>query len=138
MSFGSDNHAGILPEVLDAIAAANEGHALSYGYDPWTLAMEERFREHFGPVARTLLVFNGTAANVLSLQALLRPYEAVICAENAHLNVDEAGAPERIAGTKLLTVPTPDAKLTPEAIAERVVRVGDQHAVQPRVVSISQ
>ncbi len=138
MSFGSDNHAGILPEVLAAIAAANEGHALSYGYDPWTLAMEERFREHFGPDAQAFPVFNGTGANVVGLRALCRPWDAVICTEAAHLNVDECGAPERMGGFKLIALATPDAKLTPELVAPRLVRFGDEHAVQPRVISITQ
>jgi threonine aldolase len=136
--FGSDNHAGILPEVLDAIAAANEGHAPSYGHDAWTAHAEARFREHFGEQARAFLVFNGTAANVVGLRALLRPYEAVICAETAHLNVDECGAPEFNAGIKLLAVATPDGKLTPELVSPRLVRFGDEHAVQPRVISITQ
>ncbi|HEY3021304.1 MAG TPA: beta-eliminating lyase-related protein [Solirubrobacteraceae bacterium] len=136
--FGSDNHAGVLPEVLDAIAAANDGHAHSYGDDPWTRRAEARFREHFGEQARAFLVFNGTAANVVGLRALLRPYEAVICAETAHLNVDECGAPEFNAGIKLLPVATTDGKLTPELVAPRLVRFGDEHAVQPRVISITQ
>src|SRR5256714_5408967 len=136
--FGSDNHAGVLPEVLDAIAAANVGHARSYGADEWTARAEERFRAHFGEQASAFLVFNGTAANVVGLRALLRPYEAVVCAETAHLNVDECGAPEFNAGIKLLAVPTPDGKLTPELVAPRLTRFGDEHAVQPRVISISQ
>ena len=109
--FGSDNHAGIVPEVLEAIAAANEGHAHSYGDDPWTARAEAVFRRHFGEQASTFIVFNGTGANVVALRALLKPYEAVICADTAHLNVDECGAPERIAGVKLLGVETADGKL---------------------------
>jgi len=138
VSFGSDNHAGILPEVLDAIAAANEGHALSYGYDPWTLAMEERFREHFGPDAQAFAVFNGTGANVVGLRALCRPWDAVVCTEAAHLNVDECGAPERVGGFKLIPIAAPGAKLTPALVAPRLARFGDEHAVQPRVISITQ
>ena len=138
MSFGSDNHAGVLPEVLDAIAAANDGHALSYGYDPWTVRVEDRFREHFGPDAQTFIVFNGTAANVVGLRALCRPWDAVVCSEAAHLNVDECGAPERIGGFKLLPIAAPEAKLTPDLVAPRLVRFGDEHAVQPRVISITQ
>ena len=138
MSFGSDNHAGVLPEVLDAIRAANDGHALSYGYDPWTVRMEERFREHFGPDAQTFLVFNGTAANVVGLRALCRPWDAVVCTEAAHLNVDEGGAPERIGGFKLIPIQAPGAKLTPQLVEPRLVRFGAEHAVQPRVISITQ
>jgi len=136
--FGSDNHAGVLPEILEAIAAANVEHAPSYGADPWTARAEARFREHLGPDARAFLVFNGTAANVVGLRALTRPYEAVVCAETAHLNVDECGAPEWNAGIKLLSVATPDGKLTPELVAPQLVRFGDEHAVQPRVISITQ
>ncbi len=136
--FGSDNHAGVLPEVLDAIAVANEGHAPSYGHDERTRAVEQRFREVFGNAARAFLVFNGTGANVLALRALLRPWEGVVCAETAHLNVDEGGAPEQIAGVKLLTVATADGKLTPDLVRPRLVRFGDEHAVQPRMISISQ
>jgi threonine aldolase len=136
--FGSDNHAGVLPAVLEAIAAANVGHAHSYGDDDWTARAERRFREHFGDGASAFLVFNGTAANVVGLRAMTRPYEAVICAETAHLNVDECGAPEWNAGLKLLPVGTPDGKLTPDLVAPRLVRFGDEHAVQPRVISISQ
>ena len=136
--FGSDNHAGVLPEVLAAIAAANEGHAESYGHDEGTAALEARFREVFGDAARTFLMFNGTGANVVALRALLRPWEGVVCAETAHLNTDEGGAPEALAGIKLLGVATSDGKLTPELVRPRLARFGDEHAVQPRVLSISQ
>jgi threonine aldolase len=136
--FASDNHAGALPEVLDAIARANTGHAVSYGGDEWTARVEELFRQAFGPDARAALVFNGTGANVVALHALCRPFEAVVCAATAHLNVDECGAPERVAGLKLLPVDTPDGKLTPALVEPRLVRFGDEHAVQPRVVSITQ
>ncbi len=136
--FGSDNHAGVLPEVLDAIAAANHGHAHAYGDDDWTRRVEELFRRELGPDAHAFLVFNGTGANVVALRAMLRPWEGVVCAESAHLNVDEGGAPERMGGVKLLTVPAPDGKLTPELVATRLVRFGDEHAVQPKVVSVTQ
>jgi threonine aldolase len=136
--FASDNSAGAHPDVLAAVAAANDGHVPAYGeHDPYTAAAEQRFRDHFGDGARSFLVFNGSAANVLSLLASARPAEAVICPETAHLNRDEAGAPERIAGVKLLTVHAPDGKLTPELAARRVERIGDQHAVQRRLLSIS-
>jgi threonine aldolase len=136
--FASDNYAGALPEVLEAIALANSEHAPAYGSDPWTKALEERFRDQLGPDARPFLVFNGTGANVIALRAVTDPWSAVICSENAHLNVDEGGAPERVGGLKLLTVATPDGKLTPELVAPKLVRFGDEHAVQPRVVSITQ
>ncbi|MEA2481444.1 MAG: threonine aldolase [Thermoleophilaceae bacterium] len=137
-SFASDNYAGALPQVLDAVAAANVGHAPAYGNDPWTERVKERFRELLGPEARAFPVFNGTGANVIALRAVTRPYDAVICAATAHLNVDECGAPERIGGFKLLPVATGDGKLTPELVAPRLVRFGDEHAVQPRAVSVTQ
>ncbi|HEV3002175.1 MAG TPA: low specificity L-threonine aldolase [Solirubrobacteraceae bacterium] len=136
--FGSDNHAGALPEVLDALAAVNDGHAESYGHDPYTRSVEQRLEAEFGAGARAFFVFNGTGANVVALRAMCRPWEGVVCASTAHLNVDEGGAPERMGGLKLLTVPTPDGKLTPDLVATRLVRFGDEHAVQPRVVSITQ
>lgn len=136
--FGSDNAATIHPEVLAAIERANVGHASGYGHDPLSERVETMFASEFGAEARAFLVFNGTAANVLSLRAACRPWEAVLCADTAHLNVDEAGAPEAIAGVKLLTVPGEHGKLTPELVAARIERLGDEHAVQPRVVSISQ
>ena len=136
--FGSDNHAGAHPEVLAALAEASAGHAAAYGADRWTARAEELLREQFGEQAVSFLVFNGSAANVLCLRALCRPWESVICTAQAHINVDEGGAPERIAGVKLQPVATHDAKLTPEHVERQLGRVGDEHAVQPRVVSITQ
>jgi threonine aldolase len=124
--------------VIEAVAAANAGHAPAYGADPWTARAEERFRELFGAEARAFLVLNGTGANVVALRALAQPWSAVVCAESAHLNVDECGAPEQVGGLKLLTVATPDGKLTPELVAPRLTRFGDEHAIQPRIVSITQ
>ncbi len=136
--FGSDNFAGVHPEVLDAIARANEGHAVAYGHDEWTARAEEAFRHHFGPDARAFPVFNGTAANVLSLIATCETWQAAICTDTAHLHVDECGAPERLAGVKLIPIATEHGKLDPDAVTARITRVGDQHAVQPRVLTISQ
>ena len=137
--FASDNFAGVHPDVLAAVAEANDGHAPAYGEDPWTAATGELFRHHFGEQASAFPVFNGSAANVLSLLATARPFEAVICPTTAHMNVDECGAPERIAGVKLLTLATPDGKLTPELVTRcmKRIRIGDQHQAQPRIVSIS-
>ena len=137
-SFASDNYAGVPLEVLDALAAANAGHAVSYGDDEWTARADARFREHFGDQARAWYVTTGTAANVLALKAVCRPWEAVITPATSHLNVDECGAPEHMGGLKLLTVPTTDGKLTPADVAAQLGRVGDQHAAQPRVVSVAQ
>ena len=136
--FGSDNFAGVHPEILDAIARANAGHATAYGYDEWTERAAAAFRRHFGDDARAFPVFNGTGANVLSLVATCETWQGAICTETAHLHVDECGAPERLAGVKLIPVATEHGKLDPVAVAARVTRVGDEHAVQPRVVTISQ
>jgi threonine aldolase len=135
--FASDNYAGAHPSVLRAVAAANEGWAPAYGDDLWTARLRERLRELFGDV-EPFPVFNGTGGNVTALASVLRPHEAVICPETAHINVDECGAPERVAGAKLVDVPTPDGKLTPGLVQPRLVGFGDQHHVQARVVSISQ
>jgi threonine aldolase len=136
--FASDNSATVHPLVLAAVARVNVGHAFGYGHDPYTEHVHGLIEKEFGGGAKAFLVFNGTAANVLSLRAVCRPWEAAICVDSAHLNVDEGGAPEAIAGVKLLTVSGEHGKLTPERVAERIVRTGDEHAVQPRVVSISQ
>ena len=136
--FASDNHAGAHPEVLAAIADANAGHVTAYGDDPFTAEAAGAIRAHFGPDAQPFLVFNGTAANVLSIDAVTRPHEAVVCTDVAHMHIDECGAPERIAGVKLLTVPANGGKLGPEQIAAWDARRGDEHQAQPRLVSISQ
>src|ERR1700744_1557705 len=136
--FASDNSAGVHPDVLAAIAAVNDGHALAYGHDPYSERVEARVAAQFGAGARAFFVFNGSAANVLSLRAACRPWEGAICADSAHVNVDECGAAESVAGIKLLTVPTDDGKLTPELAARRLERIGDEHVVQPRVVTVSQ
>jgi threonine aldolase len=124
--------------VLAAIAEANEGHATAYGDDPWTARAGELLRRHFGAETVPYLVFNGSGANVLCLRALCRPWQSVICTAQAHVNVDEGGAPESLAGVKLQAVQTHDAKLTPEHVEWQLGRLGDQHAVQPRVVSVTQ
>jgi len=136
--FASDNSAGVHPEVLAAIAAANVGHAMGYGADRWTQALEHEVTRHFGHGARMFPVFNGTGANVLAIKALVRSHDAVICAEGAHIEVDECGAPEAWTGCKLIPVPTNDGKLTPKLVRAACHGVGDQHHVQPRVISIAQ
>jgi threonine aldolase len=136
--FASDNNSGAHPDVLAAIAQADEGHVAAYGDDDFTAATGELFRRHFGRDAEPFLVFNGTGANVCALDALTRPFEGLICTEVAHLNVDECGAPERVAGVKLLTVATEDGKLSSDDVRRWEGRRGDEHQVQPRVVSITQ
>jgi len=137
-SFGSDNHAGAHDAVVRALARANASDVPGYGADPWTGRTAGALRTAFGARGDVYFVFTGTAANVLGLSLLLRPYEGVICAESAHVNVDECGAPERILGSKLLTVPAPDGKLTPELVGGKLGDRGDEHRAQPRVVTISQ
>jgi threonine aldolase len=137
-SFGSDNHAGAHDAVLRMISEANAGHLPAYGGDPWTARVTEQLRGLFGAHGGVYFVFNGTAANILGLSLLLRPFEAVICAASSHLNVDECGAPERVLGSKLLQVPAPDGKLTPGLVASRLAGRGDEHRAQPRAVAIAQ
>ena len=136
--FASDNYSGVHPEVLAALAAANDGHQVSYGEDDYTARLHQVMVDHFGPDLECFPVFNGTGANVLSLQSLLPRWGAVICASTAHINMDENGAPERIGGIKLLHVPTPDGKLTPELIDREAWGWGDEHRAQPLAVSITQ
>lgn len=136
--FASDNYAGAHPEVLAALALANDGHQVAYGEDQYTEHLQRIIHSHFGPMAEAFPVFNGTGANVTALQALTDRWGAVICAESAHINVDEGGAPERMGGLKLLTVPTPDGKLTPELIDRQAWGWEDEHRAMPQVVSITQ
>ncbi len=136
--FASDNYAGVHPEVMAALALANGGHQVAYGDDVYTAHLQDVFRRHFGPAAEVFPVFNGTGANVTALQAVTERWGAVICADSAHINVDECGAPERMGGLKLLTVPTPDGKLTPELIDRQAYGFDDEHRAQPQVVSITQ
>jgi threonine aldolase len=137
-SFGSDNHAGTHPAVMRAIVEANSADAVAYGADPWTEKVTGEIRRLSGAEGGVYLVFNGSGANVLGLGLLLGRHEAVICAESAHINTDECGGAEKILGTKLLTVPAPDGKLTPELIATRLVGRGDEHFAQPGVVAVTQ
>jgi threonine aldolase len=137
-SFASDNNAGIHPQVLRAISAANHGHAVGYGDDSCTAAAVRKFKQQFGSDIEVFLVFNGTAANCLSLKALTESYQAVICAEGAHIYTDECGAPEKFTGCKLIPIPTADGKLTLESVGHAYHGIGDQHHVQPRVISITQ
>lgn len=136
--FGSDNHSGISPEVLKAIADANVDHALAYGDDEYCARVEQLFKQHFGNQAVVSFVFNGTGANTMAIDAMVRSHEAVICAETAHVNVDECGAPQRIVGCRLLTVDTPDGKLTPELVMTRMHGFGFEHHSQPKAITITQ
>jgi threonine aldolase len=137
-AFASDNYAGVHAEVLTALAAANGGHQVAYGEDLYTQRLTEVIRAHFGEAATTFPVFNGTGANVVALTAMLPRWGAVVTAASAHIHTDEAGAPERMTGLKLLTVPTSDGKLTPELVAREAWGWGDEHRAQPLAVSITQ
>lgn len=136
--FASDNYSGIHPEVLAAVVAANGGHQGAYGGDAYTARLQDVMAHHFGAGVEAYPMFNGTGANVVGLQSMLPRWGAVITAVTAHINVDEGGAPERVASIKLLTVPTDDGKLTPERIDREAWGWGDEHRAQPLVVSITQ
>lgn len=136
--FGSDNHAGIHPRILQSLSQANIEHAPSYGTDTWTDEAAAEFRKHFGEQAQVFFVFNGTAANVTALRAITRPWQSVFCADIAHINVDECGAPEQMGGFKLHTVPSINGKITVEALEQNFIRRGDQHFSQGQVLSITQ
>ncbi len=136
--FASDNYSGIHPDVLAAISAANDGHQVAYGEDVYTARLQELFVSLLGDGVEAYPVFNGTGANVVGLQSMLPRWGAVISASTAHINVDEGGAPERVGGIKLLTVPTDDGKLTPELVDREAWGWGDEHRAQPLVVSITQ
>lgn len=137
-NFASDNNAGVHPEILKAIAEANQAYVPAYGADPYTERAIAKFREHFGPKVEVFFVLNGTGANVLGLQALTGSFNAVIAPETAHINCDEAGAPEKFTGCKILTVPSEDGKLNVEQIKPLLHALGNQHHNQPKVVSITQ
>jgi threonine aldolase len=137
-SFASDNNAGIHPDILKAVFAANQGHVVGYGDDAYTGSAVRKFQQHFGPDIDVFIVFNGTAANSLSLKALTESYQAVICADQAHIYTDECGAPEKFTGCKLIPLSTAEGKLTVEAVRRVYHGIDDEHHVQPRVISITQ
>ena len=137
-SFASDNAAGAHPAVLEALAAANEGYAAPYGADALTRRAADRVRATLDADAEVFFTWGGTAANILGLAAITKPWQGVICAEQAHIAVDECGGPERFIGCKLLTVPTRDGRLTPDGVRSRIKGVGVEHHVQPAVVSLTQ
>jgi threonine aldolase len=137
-SFASDNNAGVHPDILKAISAANQGHVVGYGDDAYTHSAQALFKKQLGEDIEVFFVFNGTAANCLSLKALTNSYHAVICAEGAHIYVDECGAPEKFTGCKLVPIPAKDGKLTVEVVQSACHGIGDEHHVQPKVVSITQ
>ena len=136
--FGSDNQAGVHPDILASLAAVNEAHAPAYGMDHVTARAESVLRRHFGEKAEVYFVFNGTAANVTALATCTKSFSSILCAETSHLHNDECGAPEKFLGCKLHAIPTPDGKLSPESLQPYLVRKGDQHCSQPHAVTITQ
>ena len=138
ISFASDNNAGVHPNILSAINSVNQGHVISYGDDIFTQSAVKKFEEHFGKDVDVYFVFNGTAANVLGLSAVVEPFNSVICSEVAHIDEDECCAPERFIGCKLVTIPTKDGKIRVEQIKEHIHSLGNQHRAQPKVISITQ
>jgi Threonine aldolase len=136
--FASDNNAGVHPAILKAISEANYGHAIAYGDDPITEQTRQRFKELFGAQSSVYFVFLGTGANVLSLKAITDSHHSIICAETAHINVDECSAPEKFTGCKLVTIPSSNGKITVEAATKHLHGFGFEHHAQPKVISITQ
>jgi threonine aldolase len=136
--FASDNNAGVHPEMLEAIARVNQGHVVAYGDDPYTGSAVRKFEEHFGPDIAVFFTFNGTGANVLSLQALTRSFHSVLCSDYAHIYTDECGAPEKHTGCKLIPLPHQDGKISLDSVRHAYHSIGDEHHSQPRVISITQ
>jgi threonine aldolase len=136
--FASDNNAGVHPEVFQALAEVNQGHAAAYGDDRYTAEAGEAFRRCFGDGIEVFFVYGGTAANVLSLASMTRSFNAVLCSSAAHLHVDECGAAEKSIGCKLIPMPTADGKIRAGQIDEFLDGAGDQHHVQVAAISLTQ
>ena len=137
--FASDNYAGVLPEMLEAIADANQSHAKSYGNDHYTAEARLEFERHFGSDIEVTFVFNGTGANVLGIGTTTQSFNAILCADISHMYVDESTAPERFTGCRLYALPTnADGKLEPETIRKKIIRIGDEHHPQISVLSLAQ
>ena len=136
--FASDNNSGVHPEIFKAMEAANTGHVIGYGNDPFTQNAIELFKQKFGNDTEVFFVFNGTGANVLGLSTVAQSFHSVICAETAHIQEDECGAPEKFTGCKLLPVEPANGKVTPEAVLPHLKGFDFEHHSQPRVISISQ
>lgn len=137
-TFASDNYSGVHPAIMQALGEANKGHAASYGADKHTAEAVEKFKALFGKDVGVFLVYNGTGANVVGLQSVTQSFHAVLCAELAHINVDESTAPEKFLGCKLVSVAAPNGKMTPDAIEQKINRLDDQHHPQAKVISLSQ
>jgi threonine aldolase len=139
ISFASDNYAPAHPKVIEKISQVNQDHLPAYGNDPFTQAAKDLIKTHLkSPTAEVFFVFNGTGANVIAIENVVQSFNSIICAETAHINVDEGGAPEKILRTKIVDLPTRDGKLTPELIKPVFTRIGDEHTSQPKLISITQ
>lgn len=137
-SFGSDNHSGVAPEILDAIIRANKDFVVAYGEDEITETATKLFRKQLGEDVYPFFVFNGTGANILTLKALTNSYNAILCPDSAHINMDECAAPEKMTGCKLIPIPTKDGKVSLEDVKKELKGFGFQHHAQVKVLSISQ
>jgi threonine aldolase len=138
-SFASDNYAGVLPEIMNALQSANMQHARSYGTDEITRRTVSLFKEIFAADVDVYFVFNGTGANVLSLSSATQSFNAVLCADSSHIYNDESSAPETFTGCRFFPLPADDkGKLAPAAISERLTRKGDVHYPQTAILSITQ
>lgn len=137
-SFASDNNSGVHPQVMEALERANSNHALGYGDDPWTEEAVKKIREAFTPDCEPLFVFNGTGSNVVALQLCTSSFNSILCAETAHIYVDECGAPVRMTGCQIRPIQTPDGKLTPELVRPYLCNFGEQHHSQPGALYVSE
>ena len=137
-TFASDNYSGVHPEIMEALVRANVEHQGSYGGDEFTARAMKLFKKEFGDSTEVFFVYNGTAANVLGLSSLTQSFNSILCSELAHINVDESTAPEKFTGCKLIGVPTTNGKIEPAQIEQKIMRLGDQHHPQAKVISISQ
>ncbi len=136
--FASDNNSGIHPSILAAIESANRGHEIGYGDDPYTREAEDLLKKEFGADTAIFFVLTGTGANILGLQSISRSFNSIICAETAHIQVDECGAPEKFTGSKIIPIPSADGKITPGLIEKQLHGFGFEHHAQPGVISITQ
>ena len=136
--FASDNNAGVHPDVINKMIAVNTGHAIGYGSDIYTEQAKALFKRHLGESAEIYFVFNGTAANVLGLSGVTRPWNSVITASSAHIEQDECGAPEKFIGGKVLTVDTADGKIAVDLLEKHMHGFDFEHHSQPKVISITQ
>ncbi len=136
--FASDNNSGIHPTILKAIEMANEGHVVGYGEDIYTEKAKQLFRKEFGPETEIFFALTGTGSNILSIQALCQSFHSILCAETAHIQVDECGAPEKFTGSKIIPIPSGNGKVQPSELMKKLHGFDVEHHSQPGLLSISQ